>query len=98
MRAFLHEIVPFGEPQARLATDLFQAAGRRRSARVDAMIAATAILAGAPLVTNNTADFDEFRALGPALVQRSIASDHGALTGAESLRAASTAPAARSPP
>jgi predicted nucleic acid-binding protein len=64
MRAFLREIVPFGEQHARLAAELFNAAGRRRSTRVDAMIAATAIAVGAPLATNNTPDFDDFRAAG----------------------------------
>ena len=41
MRAFLHEVIPFAEPQAGLAATLYNDADRGRSTRVDAMIAAT---------------------------------------------------------
>lgn len=64
MRAFLHELTPFDEPQAIIAADLFNAAARKRSTRVDAMIAATAIAAGATLATNNASDFLPFRDSG----------------------------------
>ena len=64
MRAFLHELTPFDEPQAIVAANLFNAAARRRSTRVDAMIAATAIVADAALATNNAADFLPFRESG----------------------------------
>ena len=60
MRAFLHELTPFDEPQAIVAANLFNAAARKRSTRVDAMIAATAIVADAALATNNAADFLPF--------------------------------------
>ncbi len=43
MRAFLAEVIPFAEAQAREASRLFNAVGRKRSLRVDAMIAATSI-------------------------------------------------------
>jgi predicted nucleic acid-binding protein len=64
MRAFLHELVPFDEPQAITAAHLFNAAARKRSTRVDAMIAATAIVADAALATNNATDFLPFRDSG----------------------------------
>ncbi len=60
MRAFLHAIVPFETAQATAAAQLFNAAGRKRGLRVDAMIAGTAIAAGAALATNNQADFAPF--------------------------------------
>jgi predicted nucleic acid-binding protein len=64
MRAVLHEVIPFAEPHAGLAATLFNDADRGRSTRVDAMIAATALMADAPLATNNTADFAPFCAAG----------------------------------
>ena len=60
MRAFVQELLPFGEEQAVAAAELFNAAGRKRSTRVDAMIAATAIASGAALATNNQPDFRAF--------------------------------------
>ncbi len=60
MRAFVRTIIPFDEPEAAIAAALFNAAGRRRSIRVDAMIAATAIAKGAALATNNRNDFQAF--------------------------------------
>ncbi|CAN5146218.1 hypothetical protein BH23VER1_BH23VER1_33020 [soil metagenome] len=60
MAAFLSQIIPFSDPQARAAASLFNAAGRRRSLRVDAMIAGTAIAEEAALATNNQADFTHF--------------------------------------
>jgi len=64
VRAFLSEIVVFGEPQAREAARLFNAVGRARRLRVDAMIAGTAIAASAALATSNRADFAPFVAHG----------------------------------
>jgi predicted nucleic acid-binding protein len=59
-RAFLADLLPFTEAEAREAARLFNAVGRRRSLRVDAMIAATALTAGASLATNNREDFAPF--------------------------------------
>jgi predicted nucleic acid-binding protein len=64
MRAFLTEIVPFSEAQAIEAARLFNAIKRKRSHRVDAMIAGTAIIANARLATQNLADFKPFAAHG----------------------------------
>lgn len=68
IRAFLHDLVPFDEPQALEAARLFNAAGRKRALRIDAMIAATAVVAGASLATNNRADFNGFAAHGLKLL------------------------------
>ena len=48
------------EPDAIAAARLFNALERKRSLRVDAMIAGTAIVVGADLTTNNRADFSAF--------------------------------------
>lgn len=64
IRGFLHEVVAFGEPQAAEAARLFNAGGRKRSLRVDAMIAGTALVAGARLATNNQKDFKTFTSHG----------------------------------
>lgn len=59
-RAFLTSIVPFGEREAIEAARLFNFIGRNRKYSVDAMIAATAIVANARLATNNRKDFLPF--------------------------------------
>jgi len=64
IRAFLTQIIPFDEKQATAAAGLFNKAGRKRRLRVDAMIAGTAIAAGAKLATNNRADFAPFVPFG----------------------------------
>ncbi len=64
MRAFLTQTIPFDEPHAAAAARLFNAVGRKRSLRVDAMIAGTAIAAGASLATNNRKDFAVFVSQG----------------------------------
>lgn len=64
MRAFLHALLPFDESHAVAAAGLCNVAGRKRTVRVDAMIAATAIVAGAALATNNQKDFGAFSASG----------------------------------
>ena len=64
VRAFLAEVIPFAEEQAREAARLFNATGRKRHLRVDTMIAATSIVAGAPLATGNREDFQPFLAHG----------------------------------
>jgi predicted nucleic acid-binding protein len=68
MRAFVSEIIPFGEPQAEAAAMLFNVAARKRSTRVDAMIAGTALVANAALATNNRGDFQPFVSSGLRLV------------------------------
>ena len=60
MRAFLHEIVPFDQAQATIAARLFNAGNQKWVLRVDAMIAGTAIAAGATLATNRLNDFTAF--------------------------------------
>ena len=68
MRAFLSKIVPFEERQAAEAARLFNAAGRPRRLRGYAMIAGTAIAAGAKLATGNRGDFQAFLSAGLRLV------------------------------
>jgi len=68
MRAFLDEIVVFGESEAEESARLFNATGRRRHLRVDAMIAGTATVAGARLATNNRADLSAFVPHGLQLI------------------------------
>ena len=69
IRAFLSGgISAFEEPQATEAARLFNATGRIRRLRVDAMIAATAIVASARLATSNTEDFKTFVPHGLKLV------------------------------
>lgn len=69
MRALLAGgIIPFEEPQAITAAHLFNAVLRKRALRVDAMIAATAIVADASLATNNHDDFEHFVAHGLKLI------------------------------
>lgn len=68
MRAFITGIIPFAEAEAVEAARLFNAIKRKRSHRVDAMIAGTATAAGARLATNNRPDFEPFVAHGLTLV------------------------------
>ena len=58
----------FDEAQAMTSARLFNAAGRARRLRVDAMIAACAIEAGCCLATANRADFSAFVPYGLKLV------------------------------
>lgn len=57
-------IVPFSTAEAELAGKLYQLPGVGRGQRLDSMIAATAILAGAELATANRRDFERFTPLG----------------------------------
>lgn len=57
-------ILHFGESEAAESARLFNTLGRPRRLRIDAMIAATAVLAGAPLATDNLEDFTAFVAHG----------------------------------
>jgi predicted nucleic acid-binding protein len=68
-RAFLSGgISGFAEAEATEAARLFNAVGRVRRLRVNAMIAATAIVAGARLATSNVEDFEPFVPHGLKLV------------------------------
>ena len=62
-------VIAFEEVQAIEAARLFNAVGRTRRLRTDAMIAATAIVAGARLATSNAADFKAFVPHGLTIVQ-----------------------------
>ena len=53
-------IWPFGAKEAGTASRLFNATGRKRHLRVDAMIAATAIVQGSSFATENKEDFRVF--------------------------------------
>jgi predicted nucleic acid-binding protein len=53
-------IIPFGQPEALLAVELFNQTGRRGGSRFDCLIAATAILAQAKIATANQSDFKVF--------------------------------------
>jgi predicted nucleic acid-binding protein len=60
-RAFVQgRIVPVVEDDAALAATLFNAAGRRRTLKTDALIAAVAIRARAEFVTVNRVDYEPF--------------------------------------
>lgn len=53
-------VITYGEPEATEAARLFNATGRSRRLRVDAMIAACALVSGAGLATSNQSDFQAF--------------------------------------
>lgn len=61
-------ILPFTPAEAQVAASAFRTLQKPRRLRVDAMIAATAIVAKAPLATNNCDDFEPFIPLGLGLV------------------------------
>ena len=70
VRGFLSGgVIAFEEVQAIEAARLFNAVGRTRRLRIDAMIAATAIVAGARLATSNAQDFKAFVPHGLTIVQ-----------------------------
>ena len=60
VRAILSTIVPLEEIHAQEAAVLFNRAGRKRNLRVDALIAACAVLKNASLATENISDFECF--------------------------------------
>ena len=68
IRAFLAEIIPFGEIQTVKAAELFLLTGRKRRLKIDGMIAATAVSANAALATNNKSDFNPFVKHGLTLI------------------------------
>ncbi len=61
-------ILPFDEMQADQAARLFNATGRLRRLRVDTIVAATALVAGASLATANRRDFLPFVEHGLKLI------------------------------
>jgi len=61
-------IVHYTQADAELAAQLFRFPGVRRAQRLDTMIAAKAILAGADLATANAEDFAPFVSLGLKLL------------------------------
>lgn len=71
--AFLSgRVEPLIEEDGVIGAELFNAAGRRRMLKTDALIAAAAIRAGADFVTVNVADFQPFVAHGLRLVQAKV--------------------------
>lgn len=66
---FTEGIIPFDNAHALEAARLFNAAKRARRLRVDAMIAATAILQQARLATANHKDFSVFVPFGLQLMK-----------------------------
>lgn len=64
VRAILSDqVLPFTADQAAESARLYDAVGRQRHLRVDAMIASAAIVANAALATN---DIEDFRAFTPS--------------------------------
>lgn len=61
-------IIPFSVEEASEAARLWNATGRSRKTRIGAMIAATALVAGASLATENVDDFRTFTDYGVRLV------------------------------
>ncbi|MFP4210008.1 MAG: type II toxin-antitoxin system VapC family toxin [Alkalispirochaeta sp.] len=61
-------VVPFAGAHATEAARLYNAGGRFRRLRIAAMIAATAIVTGAGLATENAEDFRTFTRFGLKLV------------------------------
>ena len=61
-------IVPLTGDQAQEASRLYTETGRKRNLRVDAMIAAAAMVSNATLATENRKDFERFEASGLRLV------------------------------
>lgn len=69
MRGVVESVLPFGTPQAEEAARLYNATGRRRRLRVDAMIASAATTNNVLLATNNREDFETFVPFGLRLVK-----------------------------
>ena len=69
IRSLVHDrVLPFVADMSVEAARLFNATGRVRRLRVDAMIAASAIITGAHLATENETDFEVFVSEGLRLV------------------------------
>ena len=72
-RAFVSgRIESMTEKNATLGADLFNAVGRKRKLKTDALVAATAIHADADLVTLNVADFELFVGHGLRMLRASV--------------------------
>ena len=69
IKALIDEVIPFDEEQAVLAAELFNQAVRGKALRMDAMIAAAAIIAKAPLATDNLGDMKHFASQGLKLAR-----------------------------
>ena len=69
VQSILTEIVPLDEAQSGEAARLFNPTGRKRSLRIDALIAACATIKGALLATRNISDFEFFETHGLQLVR-----------------------------
>lgn len=65
-------VEPMTEDDAELGARLFNACGRRRNLKTDALIAATAIRSNADFVTVNVADFKPFVTHGLRLVPAAL--------------------------
>jgi predicted nucleic acid-binding protein len=63
-------VLPFSGDQAQEGVRLWNAIGRLRRLRIDAMIAGVAVVTGAALATSNLDDFEPFRDHGLNLVPR----------------------------
>jgi predicted nucleic acid-binding protein len=63
-------IIPFGKPEAALASDLFNKTGRRRGSRFDCLIGATAISNQAEFATSNESDFKPLVSFGLKLIKK----------------------------
>ncbi len=61
-------VLPFTGDQAQEGARLWNAIGRQRRLRIDAMIAGAAVVTGAVLATSNLEDFELFRDHGLTLV------------------------------
>jgi predicted nucleic acid-binding protein len=57
-------VYPFGRAEAECAARLYRAAGRKKPDRLDSFIAATAIIAQAPLATRDRRGFQRFVPFG----------------------------------
>ena len=64
----IDHVLPFGVEDAAMAAELFNRTGRRRGSLADCMVAATALIRGAPLATANPADFRRLRERGLELL------------------------------
>lgn len=67
--AIADRVLPFTADQAREASRIWNAVGRLRRTRIDAVVAAAAIVSGAELATSNAEDFRLFAGEGLRLLE-----------------------------